>query len=361
MPFERLSEAARNGLGSVCEDPQWYGVLRPRGDNNLTIKLLSTDTAQLLLGLADVMPLPEHVVDALGEQCDRFVAKMVLDDILAVEVNGQMLSGPAAMDVVEPNAKAPHRGGYIAALSRAALAYASALDEASVLELSQKLYFYNRHPVSDAWRQLFPTRSAVKSALGLRRRAMRSLLRTHWFELPTQQRGGWIAWQSRHPALQSGHPTFKLYVSPMGTAVASVMLPCIEAATHFGAFLWKVGGNADGLLRPDKFILYFEHFDHLKAAEEYIAERIRGCPSHGVPFTGELEPGGLLSWGIDPPHARSSVPWLGQESWRARICAILASALVVAKRANRDRVSSTRFALQRCRLEGIDTDTWTPV
>src|SRR5512135_1849974 len=101
-----------------------------------------------------------------------------------------------------------------------------------------------------------------------------------------------------------------------------------------------------GLLRPVKLIMYFVCFEDLHTSSTYLLEKLKGCPSHGVPFTGELESRGLLSWGIDPPREKCSVPWLELESWRVRICNRLASALVLAKNRPFNGVSPSRFALQ---------------
>lgn len=336
-------------------------MLRPNNKTGLTIKSVTRDVARLLLDLENPSPLPHHFVDAIGSQCNNFVARMVLDEILQIEVNGEMLCGPAAIHVVGPPEKATMPGGCIAALSQRAIQYAEGLVAVNVGELSKRLYSYNRIPASPRWLRMFPHRTAVSSYLGLDRDSIATLLHAAWIEVPTSAVGRWSAWESKRQAPPIGDATYKLYISAACTAMDYAVGSAVEAASRFGAFQWKVGADIHGLLRPDKLVLYFAQFDDLRAAADYLLHELKGCPSQGVPFTAELESRGLLSWGIDPPNEKSSVPWLKLESWRVRICNRLACALVLAKNRPINGISPSRFALRRLRLDGIDTATWAPI
>ena len=53
------------------------------------------------------------------------------------------------------------------------------------------------------------------------------------------------------------------------------------------------------------------------------------CPAHGVPFTAEISPDGLLSWGADPP-GRSFSDGADSTSWRMWVTRRLAEYLTVA-------------------------------
>jgi len=132
---------------------------------------------------------------------------------------------------------------------------------------------------------------------------------------------------------------------------------------------WKIGADLAGLLRPDKIVAYFPDFDALARAAQILCERLDGLPAHGVPFTAEIGGGGLLSWGMDPPRDEA-LPWSGPESWRIWLANRLARALLDA-RAQTGTVETDpaplnpplapwRFAVERLRLEGVDTDSWTP-
>lgn len=347
-------------MKGLRDDPQCYGILRPRNDTRLTIKSITTDTALLFVTLQNAALLPQYVVDALGEQCDPFIGKLVLDEILQIDVNGEMLCGPAAAEIVAGESKSTEPERFLTTLSRRALEYAEALDVAGVPELSDRLYSYNRIPASVRWRRVLGDRARVESYLGVNRGGLAAMLDAGWIRLTEHGAAGWIAWRSKRLAPELTSQTYKLYVSPTCAAVGSVLGSVVEAASRFGASHWKIGSDVYGLLRPDKLILYFDRFTDLQDTAAYAIDRLEGCSSQGVPFTAELEARGLLSWGIDPPRETTSVSWLGRESWRGRICHRLASALLLAKSAQRSTISPSRFAALRLALEGIDTNTWTP-
>src|SRR5215469_2749993 len=94
--LDRLSDSEQQMLEKLKSDPDCYGILRPRAAGNLTIKAASRDAALLFFTLQSPGPLPKYVEQSLGEDCDRTIAQMVLDGILEIEVDGVMLSGPAA-------------------------------------------------------------------------------------------------------------------------------------------------------------------------------------------------------------------------------------------------------------------------
>jgi hypothetical protein len=68
----------------------------------------------------------------------------------------------------------------------------------------------------------------------------------------------------------------------------------------------------------------------------------------------------LLSWGFDPPPDKGALAWRERESWRLWVTNRLAIALVSAKRRGAAGIEPWQFALERLRLENVDTDTWAP-
>ena len=56
--------------------------------------------------------------------------------------------------------------------------------------------------------------------------------------------------------------------------------------------------------------------------------------------------------------------WMGRESWRLWLTNRLANALLTAKRTPASSSASSlrpwQYALERLRLEGVDTSSWTP-
>ena len=121
IPFERLTEVELQVFQNLRNDRQCYGVLRPRDDPRLTFKSVTGDVAHLFLRLQDAAPLPPDAIAALADRCDSFVLKMVLDEVLQIEVNGEMLSGASAMHVLDAPKAPVEPQGFISALSSRAL------------------------------------------------------------------------------------------------------------------------------------------------------------------------------------------------------------------------------------------------
>jgi hypothetical protein len=227
--------------------------------------------------------------------------------------------------------------------------------------LAARLYFYNHSPVTARWRQQLSDQAAVESYLGIGKGATARLLEKGWTRLPDGAAQGWIAWQSqrtRHHHAAS--TTYKLYISPVCSDAPEAFHATAEAVALSKAFHFKVGSNVCGLLRPDKMVAYFHEFADLQETARFVLEKLERCPAHGVPFTAELGGAGLLSWGIDPPAENSSGSSPQRESWRQRVSSRLANALLQARNSAQPGISAMRFALDRLRLEGIDTETWAP-
>ncbi|HYX24528.1 MAG TPA: hypothetical protein VFC23_10290 [Thermoanaerobaculia bacterium] len=391
---DRLEPELRRALANLEQDSGFYGVLRPapsspggRGGGweeragemrvpdgpALSLKSVDRDTALLFLSLREPGPLPAYVRRMAGEGAARVAAQLVADGILEIAAgDGAFVSGAAAFGLLWEEG-AEGRGGRLAELSLAALRYGQALALAGTaatgaladpLRLSLRLYGYNRRPLTPAWKRRLADAAAVERHLGIgpgglhRRRLDQGWSRTGSSET-------WLSWRRRGSdrdggGLAAAGATWKLYVSPQPEALADGFGRILDALTAARAPQIKVGAGAAGLLRPDKMVAYFGSFERLAAAADAVTERLGGTPAQGVPFTSEIGGDGLLSWGVDPPAG----PWSGGESWRLWLTHRLAVALLAGKLAGKSAetagVEPWRFALERLRLEGVDTDSWTP-
>jgi hypothetical protein len=255
--------------------------------------------------------------------------------------------------------------GVLIRLAREALEYAQALDVEDPYLVSARLYFYNRVPLSPRWKRQFSGRETVARYLGLgNHSANRGFVGDRWEQIqPTSPLDVWFHWEARYdPALKTElRRTYKLYLSPRPEFVREAFQALVHVLADVSALHFKIGNSAVGLLRPDKIVIYFSSFEILNEAATRLAMRLAGCPVQGVPFTAAITPGGLLSWGIDPAPENGSATSLESVSWRLWITNRLATTLLAAKRAKSKRLEPWRFALERLRLEGIDTDTWIPV
>src|SRR5271165_2243315 len=125
--FDRLSQSEQHLLRRLPDDPDCYGVLRPREDSSLSMKAVSRDTALLLFSLREAGPLPRYAFETMGDDCANAIGRMILDGILEIEVDGSMISGPEASAAVSGTRCAPENEASLAAISRRAIEYAAAL------------------------------------------------------------------------------------------------------------------------------------------------------------------------------------------------------------------------------------------
>lgn len=355
--FDRLAAAERQALSDVAREAGFYGVLRSRGLGGLATRAVDRDTALLFLTLAQPGRFPSYAMAALGESAARTVARLVADGVLEVESGGSFVSGPAALELLRAGGST-EAGGRLADLSHAALRAAQALPVEDVERLSWSLYAFNRRPLTPRWQRLLPDEAAVECHLALAAGgANRARLGRSWSRVAAV---GWLSWKARgRMAPEPSRPaaTYKLYVSPLPEALADSFGAILDALATARAHQFKVGVNAQGLLRPDKLVAYFNGFEPLAEAAAEIRRRLDGLPVQGVPFTSAIGSDGLLSWGMDPPRT----DWeAGDDSWRLWLARRLAQAILMAKSSPAEGVEPWRFALERLRLEGVDTATWTP-
>jgi hypothetical protein len=360
--FDRLSADQRQMLSGLQTDADFYGILRPREPSGLGIKSVCRETALLFLTLQQPGAMPAYVRRTFGRNCNKAIAELVLDRILEIERAGAFVSGLDAHDLIFEGGRKVESGGTLSRLSDAALQYAEGLNVREPSKLSARLYFYNRVPCSPKWLQRLPSREAVAEYLGFADDGPHAVtLRRHWgvvsLEAPYD---GWRMWRVDGGSADGRRLPFKLYVSPACKCLRETFAVLLDVLTRLKAPRFKVGGDVYGLLRPDKYVVYFDSQERLGEAAEQLRDRLGGYPAQGVPFTAEYTSDGLLSWGMDPPRTTAALGWQERESWRLWLTNRLAAALLAARESATTPLAPWQFARERVQLEGVDTTTWTP-
>ncbi len=369
VTLDQLSPKQQTYLSMLTEQPDVFGLLRPRRGESRMIKTVSSEAAQVFNTLQQPGTLPFAAREQLARERDpnRSLAELVLDGVLEISAEEGFVSGAAAYHVIYRSASTPTARGTLATLSLQALQHAELLPAQNPAALSLYLYNYNRLPLSLYWSRRLPSTDAAAAYLGLESQsATGRKLHQFWVQSPgdnAASESGWRFWTRRsfHSYTETERPTYKLYVSPLPTHLPEVFSATVEVFTAHDVAHFKVGKDAYGLLRPDKLIAYVDTMDALQAVAEDLRQRLSGIPAHGVPFTAELGLNGLLSWGIDPPSTEQSTAWKQRESWRLWISNRLASALGEARLQPAPTLAAWRFALERLRLDGVDPATWTPI
>jgi hypothetical protein len=361
--FDRLPAHEQESLRHWTQQSDFYGVLRSTGKANLGLKAVDRDTALLFLTLQEPGKLPGYTL--LRPETDDYqdLAELVFEGVLEVELDGRFVSGPEASSVL-CRTELSVQQGKVAQLSLRALQYGQYAETDDPLKLWPGLYLYGSRPLTPAWKKEFSDAAAVASYLGLGPRGqIASLLESHWVLVEASPpQNPWNIFLPRHSLQNSGnsHSKYKLYVSPACEHLRETFFLTVRTLADRAPARFKVGGQAHGLLRPDKIVIYFSSMEDLQDVARLLEQTLRGCPAQGVPFTAEISGDGLLSWGIDPP---ASINW-GEpgllQSWRSWITKKLATSLIAAKRSGASTLEPWEFALHRLQMEGVETRSWTP-
>jgi hypothetical protein len=363
VAFDRLPLDRQELFADLAGDSDFYGLLLPRGSGAHSIKSVCRETAQLVRTMAQSGPLPRNVLDNARENTNQAIAELVLDTVLEVEHEGRFVSGPEAYPLIYAAHAAPAPDGLLPRISQAALEYGQALAIDDPVRLSSRLYFYNRIPLTSFWARRLQTEGAVSEFLGVSAAPNIRRLERNWscVESPGVH-NPWFQWQSRsnRAADDKRRHGYKLYISPRPEALSVAFSAVVDVLQDSSAHFFKVGRNAAGLLRPDKFVVYFRDFEPLEKTARELALRLSGCAAHGVPFTAALGDDGLLSWGVDPLPEKGALSWQGPESWRLWVTNRLAVGLVSARNNIGGALQPWKFALERLRLENVNTVTWAP-
>ena len=352
-PLASLEEREREPFRDVESDPEFCGLFVAKPPLVMTVKSAARQTVELFQSLRAPAKIARTLLE--DEEFAFDVVDLVLDGILEIESEVGFVSGADALDLLP--ATVPEPGG---ALSREALLHAQELETNDPQRLAEALYHYNHIPISPFWRARFAGPDVILAHVGADRGSLHGILDRDWTF--SDDSSAWLAWRSLLAPLP-GHPsaaTYKLYVSPRPERIADAFEALVRVLALVPA-TFKMGNSAAGLLRPDKLVAYFATRQELDEAASLLLRELAGCDPHGVPFTGTVDAGGLLSWGLDPPESERKLAWMPRMSWRSWIAQRLAGALSIAKAARTAPTAEAwRFALARIQRFGVDVASWTP-
>lgn len=364
-PFSELPPGQRELLGDLESGKRYGGILRETGAGNLRIQAISPAVAQIFAHLSRARTADSVPFAGTGTSRDRLLAGLVLDGVLEVETKPGSFTSRAAsyLSLVEADADLIGRGR-LAGLSLDALRHGDRMTPAEPAGLAARIYSFNRLPATQRWLGLWPDRRAVRRFLGIDPGGkLQRQLSAHLSDVNAEAgMARWIVWNShqRRQRRSAGGGKHKLYVSVLPDGLAAAFAAVVRLLPHRYLAAMKVGCDAHGLLRPDKFMLYFDRQDELEEFADALLPALDGLEAHGVPFSAALDDAGMLSWGVDPSAEEGSVSWYQDDSFRIWVCNRLATALVDARQFPAEGVPAWRYALARLSLSGLDTRTWSP-
>jgi hypothetical protein len=343
--WDSVPQEYRQSLSATLDPESVAGVLVAGPGSALPDKVVGPGGAALF----NRLQRPGRAVDVPA----ALLARLVLDGVLEIWTDEGFRSGPAAHELLLEPRPWPAAGGRISALSLAALSYAERLPAVGVAVLTARLYGFGRVPLSGRWARAYPGPDAILGLLGS------GGLEQDW---NGPDRGDWLSWhRTTEPAAGAAGPElpYKLYISPHVDELTEVLPAAVAALTATDASRFKIGADAAGLLRPDKFVVYLRDAGQLRTVAGELARALAGARPHGVPFSAELAGDGLLSWGGDPP--RDAGPAGGApESWRLSVCRRLAEHLMAAKAAGLPALSPAEYAVARLATDGVRLPAFAP-
>jgi hypothetical protein len=361
IALDRLSIEEHAVFAELRADPAMYGVLRPRAGNGRTYRAVGKDLALLLLTLREPGALPFFVWTADERTSASAISQLVLDGVLEIELAGQFVSGPAAAAFFRRESPASPEG-HLAKLSREAMLYAQALELDEPDRLAARLYAFGRCPVTpNRAREMQNDEGLLAWLEAPPGSDLRRSLDVDWRMAKAAEAPGWFAWRkTERRSPRAAGANYKLYISPRVDHVPRTFAIVVDQLGRRNSAQFKIGKRADGITRPDKLVAYFETLDDLIGAANDLTGALSGIGAHGVPFSAQISPDGLLSWGMDPPSADRTLSWHAPESWRQWVVRRLATAMVAARLHGESSLQPWQFAVERLRCEGVDTERWSP-
>jgi hypothetical protein len=350
IPYDQLQTADREAFRSLSEDADFFGMLFPPEGSALPVKSVSRDAALLFMSLREPACLP-HLLDGLfGSGASERLEPLILDGVFEIERSGQFVSGAAASARLgDPERAAP--ASKLTRLSSEAIGYAAALELLPVQDVAMRLYRFNTAPATPALHRRFADDVRLFAFLSETNEVVQRL-QSRWRSEPVAE--AWLAWSS---GASQTPLAYKLYISPTLVDLPAVFAAAVDAFAKVRCTRFKLGRGAFGVLRPDKLVAYFVSLDMLQRAAELILARTVDSMAQGVPFTAPIDPGGLLSWGMDPPRFDQVPAWQQVQSWRQWLTGRIAT---YAQAARQDGADIDSFVRSRVELDGVDPLTWTP-
>ena len=342
-------------------------VLEARHDGGLGRFRAHPDVVTLVQAIATPRRLGDVVSAPFNSRIEEVVAKLILDGFVKVRVDGEFVSGAAAFDCLYGPPPSPKPNGPCERLSLRAAEYGEQLLPRRIGDLAGRLYRYNSIPAGPRWSSRLSSFTASRDYLAIDAPVIARAGRSHHWALvadPTDD-FPWFAWTARSAAAHTmkekalrarakPRPMFKLYVSVRPEHARAALHAVAPELFRSPAIAFKIGAGVHGVLRPDRMVAYFWSYEGLAEIAGRLRTRLAGLPAHGVPLTASLGADGALSWAIDPPAASSENAVMRRQSWRLAIAGRLAGALTAAGALNSAKLSASRFALARLRLDGID-------
>jgi hypothetical protein len=363
--WHQLSNSERQLVKELSGSDDLYGLFLPATQEpDLTAKLAYTDTALLYFHFQKNLRLPYAFANQPEETINKLLLHLVLDRLLEIEWKGKFVCGSGAVEALFGHAAFTEttQPSFLSSLSLQAISSAYRLRHQEVKPLAQWLYTCHTWPLDAATKSQYTSsaQTVYEILLSKSNRQTHELLEQSWRFVSPLPRFSWYSWLKPAAQLSNSRPTYKLYISPAPSELPEVLSTVIPVLTTGDAFCFKIGATVQGLMRPDKLIVYFTRREALFETALVLEKYLQAHGVQGVPFTCQLDQRGMLSWGVDPP-AEEVLQSVEDGSWRTRVTEQLALAILQAKKGELTFPSAVPFLKAKLLAAGINPFDWTAI
>jgi hypothetical protein len=336
-----------------------FGFLCPINQDHLPLRAIDAYSALLFFALQEPGTLPSFFRAELGSHARAAAKDLVLAGVFEVFLNGRFTSGASALPELGATTS-PATGDSVSEDSLAALRYGFQLQFRQPDDLWPRLYFFNRYPLTPSWKRALSSTEQVCKFLHLSEGQLARTISDKWtVRWPEPPINPWIGFSPKRPDSATSDTKYKLYISPIPKDLPAVLdIVARQLAADHSGLAFKCSGDATHLLRPDKLVVYMDHFDELALLAEDLDSQLSQFLPHPVPFTARIGSRGILSWGIDPTGNGGTTE---KESWRVWICKQLSVSLVQAQGDGVGMDGACAYALERIGAQGVSTASWAPL
>ena len=363
IPYNRINhDSYSEFIPKEIREDELFGILQHKKKNFSSF--IDQNTALLLYTIKDAGKLPHYILNEWDSGIVAELKFMLGKGILEFKISNKneeekFVSGTEALKLIQNKNQFT-----LPDINKEAILQAITMLPADHMTLASTLYFFNRKPVSRDLSKSLANANSVKQFLTLTTSTPKTKnFYKQWAEL--QRTEGWIGFHSKKDfqefETKTGQ-TYKLYISPDSLErFLKIFFDVTTLLYQSKAFQFKIGNDAFGLQRPDKWVAYFYDKKSLFDAIRLLQEKISDIPAQEVPFSSSSDVK-WLNWGKDPKHYTST-------SWRWLICSEIASAILdVAEKEipevlSMDTVENIIWPYIQVRLEreGIDAQTFEPM
>jgi len=360
VPSTHTSSSAKIQDNEI-DQKDFFGLLINKKNNDS--RMIDCQTALLLYALQKPNLLPTYLLQELDTSMIKDIKYLLSLGILELEVHttkGEVryLFGTEALSHLDK--KISKNAVPLSSISLKAISNAYTLLPLDYQALASSLYRFNHKPVSRTLHTKLYDAKSVKKFFKMNTKEEAKEFYSNW--LPLENKEGWIGFIHQNDFIHKNlkdTQTYKLYLSPDSLdTFQKIFFEVTQLLYKAGAFQFKIGDDAYGLQRPDKWVAYFYDKKSLYHAINLLEQNIGDIPAQEVPFSGKSDLG-WLSWGRDPKQIQKEAI-----SWRWLVCTEVAHGIIEQSKmlSDNSNIKNTwSHIASRLERENINPNTFEPI